>query len=211
MSLLITSAIEAELAPLAEVLQAKKIDSGWESPIARLLPLGIGPIQALSSLLRFKEPITELLFIGTAGYFDADQFQIGELVQAQSVTLFDGATLLGQAHFALMQNSPPLIASGPTLGLKAVTVANSLSVTRGTTLARAVQQDTNCAVENLELYGVAYGAAQLEVPWAALLGLTNQVGPEGQQQWQTNHKNIALQSSQFLVEHGFLDPPHQRM
>jgi len=199
MKLLITSAIHAELEPLANALQAQPTEWGWETPAHRLLPLGIGPLETLSRLLLFKEKSSALLFVGTAGFLNPSQFQIGDLVQASKVTLFDGAALMGHGHFASLQEQPSFPSTGTSLELPDVSVVNSLCVTSSEQLSAAIRQKTDGEVENLELFGVAMAAAQLKLPWSALLGLTNQVGPLGGPQWKENHHQLADSSAKYLA------------
>jgi len=201
MKLLITSAIPAELEPLAVSLEAQKTPWGWETDQLRLLPLGIGPLEAQSTLLRFEPNSSAIWFVGTAGFFDPNAFHIGQLVQAAEVSIFDGTALLGHGHFAALAEHRPFQATGDSFGLQPVSVANSLSVTSSNQLARLIHQQIGAEVENLELFGVAQAAQALEVPWTGILGLTNQVGPSGSEQWHQQHKTLAQKTADFLAEH----------
>src|SRR5690606_4042162 len=60
--------------------------------------------------------------------------------------------------------------------------------------ALVAQLATRWAVEHLEAWAVAWACAQAGVPFAALLGIANEVGPDAHVQWKT-HRARAEQAA----------------
>ncbi|HSZ80968.1 MAG TPA: hypothetical protein VLA14_01740, partial [Polyangia bacterium] len=65
-------------------------------------------------------------------------------------------------------------------------VACPLAITQATALARRIAT-TGAALENLEAFAVARAAAAARVPFAAVLGVSNVVGPRAHAEWRANH------------------------
>ena len=191
MTLLIASAVAAELEPLASSLGARPIEGGWRIPGLVLAPLGIGALNAALGLGRWLSEVNEVVFAGSAGILPGAGFRIGQVVEASQVLLADGAAALGLAHSPLMDRPLTLEAGPRRFGCPQAKVVNTGSVTQDLGLALALAQSSGAELETLELYGLALAAQQAGLPWSALLGLTNEVGPLGQGQWQENHRPLA--------------------
>ncbi len=76
-------------------------------------------------------------------------------------------------------------------GLPIVDVACPLAITRTAALARTLAGATGAALENLEAFAVARAAAAANVPFAAVLGIANDVGPAAHAQWRANAERAA--------------------
>jgi hypothetical protein len=70
-------------------------------------------------------------------------------------------------------------------------VACPLAITASARAAATATRISGCALENLEAFAVARAAAEVGVPFAAVLGVSNHVGPRGHRQWQQNAKLAA--------------------
>jgi nucleoside phosphorylase len=68
-------------------------------------------------------------------------------------------------------------------GLSVADVACPLGITRALPVAQKLRKATGAALENLEAFAVARAAAHANVPFTAILGVANHVGPEGHVQW----------------------------
>lgn len=202
MSLLIAAAIRAELEPLAEELKAEPTDYGWRSGLLRLAPLGIGPLEAALSLERLlhHEAFGAVLFTGSAGIYPGAGFAVGDLAQADWATLYDGAASLGRAHFALLQGRGRFEAAPWDLGLNSAGVASGLAVTKDAELGGLIAQQSGAGLENLELYGLALCAERHNLPWGAVLGLTNNVAQGGQTAWKENHQQAAQSACSHVAD-----------
>ncbi|MDT8445971.1 MAG: hypothetical protein RRB13_03610 [bacterium] len=210
MSLLITAAIAAELEPLASHLGAQAIEGGWQGDGLILAPLGIGPLEAALGLTKWaQEGVDQVIFTGSAGVYPGVDLEVGQLVAADWTTLYDGAAVLGQAHFALLQDYARLKAGPESYGLERVGVATGLAVTRSRSLGQALAQATGAEVENLELYGLALAAARLGLLWSSVLGITNRVEEGSQDQWKQNYPRLAQSVCNHLAD--WLAGPAERL
>jgi nucleoside phosphorylase len=127
-----------------------------------------------------------VIFVGTAGVFGrAPALPLGGAVTARQIQLVSSAVLRGQAFFPAPL--PTTIHTDPrlrrALRLNLADVACPLAITRTPAAARRLAT-TGCQLETLEAFAVARAAAPL--PFAAVLGLSNQVGPAGHAQWRTH-------------------------
>jgi len=65
----------------------------------------------------------------------------------------------------------------------AVDVVCPLAITAARAAARTLAQTSGAAVENLEAFAVARAARTARVPFASVLGVANEVGPKGHEEW----------------------------
>jgi len=96
--------------------------------------------------------------------------------------------------------APKPIEADPTL-LSRVTVPRHAVLTVGAittdrTLARRIAD--GFTVEHLEAYGVAWACKQAQVPFLAVLGITNDVGPDAHVQWLT-HRDAAQAAARQAI------------
>lgn len=148
--------------------------------------LGVGPIRAAATTARLLALHTpkSVVLIGTAGTYRRDHGTPSVIV-ARKVGWGHTATLCGVGYVPL---PPDPLWTDP--GLRTVcdtSLADVLTVgaiTTDPTIARTWSEEWD--VENMEAYGVALAAAQAGVPFLAVLGITNQVGPDAHAQWKTH-------------------------
>jgi len=146
-------------------------------------PVGIGLCDALlgtAELLRSQRPDL-LVFIGTAGALPGSGLAIGAVVQVHTVRLGDAALALGLGYSP--RHPEPLLASALP-GIPAVDVVANLAIT--TDVALANRYAVFSKVEHMEAYGFALACTRANVPWACVLAITNEVGPEAHAQWKKN-------------------------
>src|SRR6185295_1351675 len=67
-------------------------------------------------------------------------------------------------------------------------VACPVAITRSAALGRQIARRTGTFLENLEAFAVARAARAAKVPFAAVLGVANRVGPEGHREWRAHHQ-----------------------
>ena len=139
-----------------------------------------------------------MIFVGTAGVYPgaaARALPIGAAAVAGELRLVSTATLRGDAYHpaplvATAEATPALRASlaraGATRRAPVATVACPLAITQTTALARRIAA-TGAALENLEAFAVARAAAAARLPFAAVLGVSNVVGPKAHAEWRANH------------------------
>ncbi len=191
---LVVSAWDPEVAPLARLLGAAK-------PARRdvaLAAVGVGTVDAAvgaaAAIARVRP--RRVIFVGTAGVYPgaARAHAIGAAALAGELRLVSTATLRGDAY-----HPAPLVASATAddvlraglaraadAPIATATVACPLAITQATALARRIAA-TGPALENLEAFAVARAAAAARLPFAAVLGVSNVVGPRAHIEWRANH------------------------
>jgi purine-nucleoside phosphorylase len=192
---LVMSAWEPEIAPLRNLLGAH----GHGNAELTLAAAGVGVVDAAAgaaAAIAALEP-DEIIFVGTAGVYPsaAPALAIGEAAVAGELRLVSTAALRGEAYtpapLASTVASTTAVAArlrgalGPDAPPLAV-VACPLAITQTDELAARLGA-TGAALENLEAFGVARAAAAARIPFAAVLGVSNQVGPRAHAQWRAHH------------------------
>ena len=79
-------------------------------------------------------------------------------------------------------------------------VANPLAITRNAGLGRALARATAAAAENLEVFAVARAAEARRIPFAAVLGIANRVGPTAHAEWQEHNASASASACAAVVE-----------
>ncbi len=149
-------------------------------------PVGIGPVRAAlgaARLLAGARP-SAVVLVGTAGAYPGGP-PIGSVVVARHVGLSEGIGELGLGYVPL---APGPITTDDTLRRRAklpefdVLTVDAITTDRALTTARAARWQ----VEHMESWSVAAAAEAAGVPFVALLGITNEVGPDAHAQWLAN-------------------------
>jgi nucleoside phosphorylase len=206
---LIVSAWEPELAWLRRWLATPAGRAVTRD--VKLATVGVGAVDAgiaTAGLLRDVRP-TRLLFVGTAGVYGGAR---------SGAPALDDAVVVGRAQListaALRQESyapAPLItelvcdaalvrrlADGQSDDAVPVGAACPLTITRAPALARRIVRASRAEVENLELFSVGRAAALAGVPFAAVVGIANRVGPAAHAEWKAHHRSASRAAGQRL-------------
>jgi len=202
---LIVSAFAPELAPLVRWL---------ESPAQRRLrrsvacqPVGIGAVDAAAgaaTALALHAP-SAVVFVGTAGSYGSVPALDGVAV-ARTLHLASSSEAAGGSYFPgpMVRRAVTdaglrraLLAAGSGVAV-ASDVATPLGITRSRRLATRLAAPTGATVENLEAFAVARAAAAAQVPFGAVLGIANRVGPAAHHQW-LQHREVATAAACALV------------
>jgi len=190
MNLLCVAAFEPELTRFRELAPS------WIT----MEPAGIGLVDAASRMaeLLLRHSPAEVVFLGTCGSARPD-LTIGDVVVATSVTLFagPGAELVGESEILVPMEGAlrdALVASGAT----PATVVNTLGVTVNSDHAKHVAACGD--VEHLEAFAIARVCAGANVPCAIVLGIANEVGAKGREQWRANHVRASAHAAETLAE-----------
>lgn len=148
--------------------------------------LGVGVVRAAAAMARLlaaHRPAAVVL-VGSAGAY-AGGPPIGAAIKAEGVCLADGGEALGLSYAPL---APAPIAGDPTLlarvEAQAAVVVTVGAITVDPALAAALGR--RGAVEHLEAYGAALACAEAGVPFLAVLGIANEVGPHAHAQWRAH-------------------------
>jgi nucleoside phosphorylase len=79
-------------------------------------------------------------------------------------------------------------------------VACPLAITASKKAATAAADLSGCALENLEAFSVARAAAAAKIPFAAILGIANQVGPTAHAEWKKHGEAAAAAACQAVLD-----------
>lgn len=146
--------------------------------------LGVGMVCAaarMARLLAAHRP-ARVVLVGTAGAYPVPGApRMGEVVTASRVALGSGTAALGRGYVPC---APPPIAAVTVAGLPAHGVLCCTAITSDAVLAVAL--GTHATVEHMEAYGAALACVDAGVPFSAVLGITNVVGPDAHAQWKAN-------------------------
>jgi nucleoside phosphorylase len=158
--------------------------------------VGVGLVEAAVGTARAlaeRRPRAVVL-IGTAGVYlaaERDDLAIGGVAVAGGLHLASLAVASGAAY--LPELVPSSLATSARLGRvlaargePVADVACPLGITRTRAAAARLARATGAALENLEAFAVARACAQARVPFGAVLGVTNAVGPRAHAQWRAN-------------------------
>jgi|GEM_PF-475345 len=175
-----------------------------------LAPVGIGPIEAAigASRLIVQTKPHAVVLVGTAGLLPAcsRRFAVGQAVVARSAVLL--ADILPGKNAYLPASVPRRAKADPALarsvrertGLPFADVACPLAITRSSRAAKTVAAISGCALENLEVFAVARAASRAKIPFAAVLGIANRVGPSGHREWLRHAPEAAARACDAVLE-----------
>jgi nucleoside phosphorylase len=152
--------------------------------------LGIGPyVSAVrTAQLVARDPPAAIVWVGTAGRYPGGP-PVGSVILGGRLGLGDGAARAGLGY--VPGALPPIEAGEDWLGtgLPRASVLTLPAITSNLQLARQFAQD-GWQAETMETFLVAWVCAEARVPFAALLGLTNDVGPNAHEEWRKNRDDV---------------------
>ncbi|MCP4918562.1 MAG: hypothetical protein GY913_16795 [Proteobacteria bacterium] len=151
-------------------------------------PLGVGPVVAaarMATLLEQRRP-EAVVMIGTAGAYTGGGLAVGQAIAARRCGLSHGVAAMGLGY---VPRPPETVECAPELldRVPDLTRADVLTVGAVTTdSVLAGRLSDGWQVEHMETFGAACACAQVGVPFMAVLGIANDVGPEAHSQWLVN-------------------------
>jgi futalosine hydrolase len=188
---LVVSAWGPEIAPLRRLVRARSAE-------VVLRAVGVGPVEAAigaSAALAAHDPAV-VIFVGTAGVYKRGRrtAPLASVAIAGELSLVSTAAVRGDGYLPEILPAREAVAKALRTALRAgqpaialAHVACPLAITRSAALARRIVRATGADLENLEAFAVARAARGAKVPFAAVLGVANRVGPEGHEEWQAHH------------------------
>jgi nucleoside phosphorylase len=165
-----------------------------------LATVGVGLVEAAHGTARLiaEARPAAILLVGTAGVYPGHQeaFPVGTAAVVGDLALLP--QVLPGRHTYLPEILPRRAAASPALGRKiraasglpVASVACPLAIT-ASARAAAFAARSGCVLENLEAFAVARAAAAARIPFAAVLGIANRVGPRGHREWQQHCREAA--------------------
>lgn len=165
--------------------------------------LGVGPVRAAATTGRLLAEFapSAVILVGSAGAYPAGP-PVGSAVASARLGWADGASTQGLAYAPLAP--PPVLADPSLLAACDVPHASVLTVPAITTdpaltAALASRDDGPWGVEHLEATAVALACAQVGVPFLALLGIANRVGPHAHEEWK-QHRAAAEAAARHAAQ-----------
>src|SRR5690349_15175111 len=162
-----------------------------------------------------------VVLLGSCGIYPSQiAYQPLDIFIPSRFQLFDPSAAAGKAEFPdpmqTMLDPHPLLTAGLLASAgprgRSAPIATTLAITTDDAIARAVYPATQIEAENLELFPVALACAAAEVPFAAVLGVTNMVGSQGRTDWLKFQRDAAIASAEaFLtwLHNGAQGLPHR--
>lgn len=150
--------------------------------------LGVGPVPAAAraaTLIERRRP-SAVVLVGTAGAY-AGGPAIGSVIAAARVGLSFGVEALGLAY--VPRPAPPVECDPALLErlpLPRHAVLTTGAITRDPELARRLSD--GWTVEHLEAFAVGHACRAAGVPFVAVLGIANAVGPDAHAEWLANRE-----------------------
>lgn len=152
--------------------------------------LGIGPyVSAVrAAQLVARDRPAALVWVGTAGRYPGGP-PIGSVILGGRLGLGDGTARAGLGY--VPGALPPIESSGDWLqiGIPTASVLTLPAITSDFHLAQQFALD-GWQAETMETFLVAWVCAEARVPFAALLGITNDVGPNAHEEWRENREHV---------------------
>ncbi|MBZ0119849.1 MAG: hypothetical protein K8H88_22870 [Sandaracinaceae bacterium] len=160
-----------------------------------------------------------VILIGSCGVYPGlPQYRPHDVIVSGRVQLVSHAVNAGRSEFpAPMQTQVEcnaLLAAGLASGggrVFVAPIANTLARTVDDVVAASVHPATGCDAENLEAFSVAMAAKAAEIPFAAVLGVSNIVGSTGAHDWRQFQRasvNAAADVIVTWIQRGAQGLPH---
>lgn len=204
---LIVSAFLPELLELRRLLRQPSASMASARDVVTE-PVGVGLVEAAAGAARViaRSAPRAVIFVGTAGAYAAKAAPpIGAVVVARRLQLVSAAVVEGDGYLPAVlpvaaESTPALVRALTATGKQRTRSAPSLitgdvatpvAITKSPRLAARLLRASGAATENLEAFSVARAAAVAGVPFAAVLGIANRVGPAAHAEWRRHGDRAA--------------------
>ncbi|MEQ9080626.1 MAG: hypothetical protein RLP09_42580 [Sandaracinaceae bacterium] len=186
---------------------------------AKAIGIGLGVAGAAAARGILATEPRAVILVGSCGVYPGlPQYQPHDVIVASKVTLVSHAVQAGRSEFPApmqtqLESNPMLVAGLASVGGRvfAAPVANTLARTVDDTVAAAVHPATSCQAENLEAFAVGQACKAAELPFVAVLGVSNIVGSTGAQDWMQFQRaavNAAAETIVGWIQRGAQGLPH---
>ncbi len=201
---LVLAAWPPELAELRRLLKQREMG---KQVVARVA--GVGLVEAaIGTTATIAEVRPDaVIFVGTAGSYPGlrPDLALAGVVAARRLVLSAEGVATGHAY--LPHTLPATQATTLTIrriaaaaGLLMADVACPLAITSRPAAVGLRARALACDVENLEAFAVARAAATAGLPFAAILGISNAVGPSAHAAWKRNATRAAAAACRAALE-----------
>jgi len=175
--------------------------------VARVAGIGLveAAIGATAAIAEVKPDA--VMFVGTAGSYPGRRpdLALAGVVAARRLVLSSDGVATGDAYFppalpATQETTVALRRIAAAAGLLMADVACPLAITSRPVPVGRGSQSPACDVENLEAFAVARAAVAGRLPFAAILGISNAVGPSAHAAWKRNATRAAAAACRAALE-----------
>jgi futalosine hydrolase len=203
---LVLAAWPPELTELRRLLRKSEMGIGKQI-VARAAGVGLveAAIGASAAIAQVKPEA--VMFVGTAGLYPGrrpDLVLAGVVAVRRLVLWADGVatgdTYLPPALPATQETTVALRRIAVAAGLLVADVACPLAITSRPAPVRRGARSSTCDVENLEAFAVARAAVTAGLPFAAILGISNIVGPSAHAAWKRNATRAAATACRAALD-----------
>ncbi|MBX2803925.1 MAG: hypothetical protein KTR31_39985 [Myxococcales bacterium] len=156
--------------------------------------VGVGPIVAAvraPTVIAARRP-ERVVLVGSAGAYP-DGPPVGSAIVSASLGMSFGVATMGLGYVPRapgpIEGDPQMISE---LGIEAHDVLTVSAITTDPTLAHRLSD--GWSVEHMEAYAVALACQEARIPFVAVLGIANDVGPDAHVQWLT-HRDEAQRAA----------------
>ena len=157
-----------------------------------------------------------LVLVGTCACYPGRNLTPGQVVVVERIAVADAAVIQGWSTFpepmtGQLTPHPGLLSGLAGPGARRVSVASPLSVTVDAGLAAQFGVQLSCDVEHHEAFGIALACAPYHVPFAAVLGVSHEVGPQARETWRVTHRTAAHAAASLVgawLRAGAVGVPH---
>lgn len=199
---LILGAFHPELAPLRPLLgDSLRARVGALDVAARVVGIGLAMASVGAAMQLAELAPRVVVLVGTCGLYRAtgageEPLSMGDVVVPALLRLTAPGVVDGVAQFpepmSVSFDAHPATALGLLrAGGKRGDAATTLAITVDDATAARVAAATGARIEHLEAHGVATACAARGVPFAAALGVANEVGSSAREQWRAHHRAAA--------------------
>ncbi len=148
-----------------------------------------------------------VLLLGSCGvYPNLSQYRPHDVLVSSRVQLVSHAVMAGRSAFPgpmqTSQDCDPLLGAGLVTGAGRVflaPVACTLATTIDDAVAARINGSTGCEAENLEVFAIGQACRSAEVPFVAVLGVSNIVGSTGAQDWMQFQRAAVTAAAESIV------------
>lgn len=148
-----------------------------------------------------------VVLVGSCGIYPGrGDVQPLDILVADRTVLVDSAVVQQRAAFPDPMQVSVQADGGMGRGLCAqserarrVVIGTTLSITTDDALAAAIGQAGVCDAENLETFSTALACAQANIPFSAVLGVTNVVGSTGRVDWNRFQRQAAVSVAELVL------------
>jgi nucleoside phosphorylase len=199
--------LAAWLPELAEIRRLLKRMPANRHVVAQAAGVGLveAAIGATAAIARVKPDA--VIFVGTAGSYPGRRpdLALAGVVAARRLILSADRVAAGDAFLppalpAMQETTVSLRRIAAGVGLLMADVACPLAITTRAARVGHGGRAEACDVENLEAFAVARAAAAADLPFAAILGISNTVGPSAHAAWKRNAPRAAAAACRAALE-----------